>query len=136
MVFAFARDGLLPQALAAIHPRARTPHVAIALHSGLAILLAVSGTFEQLAVLSTLATCGLYFLSCGAAWKLGRSRVAVFGAPKAFALLPVAALLGMGSMVALVLFAEWSEIAGLVGVIAGSVLLFAVNRGMRRTVAA
>lgn len=136
VLFAFARDGLLPQALSAIHPRARTPHIAIALHAGLAILLAVSGTFEQLAVLSTLATCGLYFLSCGAAWKLGRSQVAVFGAPKAFALLPAAALLGMGSMVALVLFAEYSEIAGLVGVIAGSVILFSLNRAMRRPAAA
>ncbi len=136
VLFAFARDGLLPEALAAIHPKARTPHVAIALHAVLAILLAITGTFEQLAVLSTLATCGLYFLSCGAAWRLGRSRVALFGAPDPFRLLPVAALLGMGSMVALVLFAEWSEIAGLVGVIVASIALFFASRTFGRRVPA
>jgi APA family basic amino acid/polyamine antiporter len=136
VLFAFARDRLLPAWLGAVHPRARTPHVAIAAHSALAALLAISGTFEQLAVLSTLATCGLYFLSCGAAWKLGRSQVAIFGAPTAFKALPVAALLGMGSMVALVLFAEWKEIAGLIGVIVASVLFFYANRALRPAVAA
>ncbi|MDB5686329.1 MAG: Amino acid/polyamine/organocation transporter, superfamily, partial [Rhizorhabdus sp.] len=127
VLFAFARDRLLPAGLAAVHPRTRTPHVAIIVHSVLAALFAITGTFEQLAILSALATAGLYFLSCAAAWRLSRSGVAVFGKPLGFRGLPVFAILGMVSMVVLVALAEWSEIIGLVLVILGSALFFYVN---------
>jgi len=100
-------------------------------HCVLAILLAATNTFEQLAVLSTLATAGLYFLACAAAWRLGRTQVAIFGAPAPFRMLPVAAALAMACMVALVLFAEWNEIAGFAAVIGGSVLFFLANRALR-----
>lgn len=131
VLFAFARDRLLPQGLAAIHARSRTPYAAIGVHAVLAALFAITGTFEQLAILSTLATAGLYFLSCGAAWRLQRSNVAIFGKPLGMLGLPVAAVAGMASMVALVLLAEWAEIAGLVIVIGGSAIFYAGRRAMR-----
>ncbi len=133
VLFAFARDRLLPRGLAALHERTKTPYVAIVVHSGLAAALAITGTFESLVVLSTLATAGLYFLACGAAWQLARSGVAVFGTPLGFKALPVAALLGMGSMVALVLLAEPAEILGLVGVTVASIVAFLLNKAVRRT---
>ncbi|HKT09078.1 MAG TPA: amino acid permease [Gemmatimonadaceae bacterium] len=61
-VFALARDGFLPRRVAAVHPRYRTPHVAIAAYAALAVVLALSGTFQQLAILSNIAALGLYFL--------------------------------------------------------------------------
>jgi basic amino acid/polyamine antiporter, APA family len=70
-LFALARDGFLPRQIAAVHLRFRTPHVAIATYAALALALALSGTFERLAVVSNLAALGLYFLcaiaACGAA---------------------------------------------------------------------
>ena len=135
VLFAFARDRLLPAPLARVSSGTRTPHVAILAHGACAAGLAISGTFEPLAVLSTLATAGLYFLSCGAAWRLARRGVALFGTPLAFRLLPLAAILGMASMVALVLLARTSEMLGLAGVVAASFLIFGLRRGSLRRMA-
>jgi len=46
--FAMARDGLFFPAMAAIHPRFKTPARSIALQALLACLLVLSGTFEQI----------------------------------------------------------------------------------------
>lgn len=48
LLFAMARDGLFFQAAAAVHPRYRTPHVAIIGVTAWASVLALSGTYEQL----------------------------------------------------------------------------------------
>ena len=52
LLFAFARDGLLPARLGAVHARFRTPHVAIIAYAAVACALALSGSFRVLAVLS------------------------------------------------------------------------------------
>ncbi|MBX6363733.1 MAG: APC family permease [Gemmatimonadetes bacterium] len=80
-LFALARDGFLPRRVATVHPRFQTPHVAIALYAALALGLALSGTFERLAVLSNLAALGLYFLSAIAMWVLRRRGVRGDGEP-------------------------------------------------------
>ncbi|HZE87919.1 MAG TPA: hypothetical protein VE404_00155, partial [Verrucomicrobiae bacterium] len=64
--FAFGRAGILPGPLGAVHPRTRVPHVAVAVHAIIACLLALSGTFETLIILSSVATILLY-ISCSAA---------------------------------------------------------------------
>ncbi len=46
--YAQARDGLFPKALARVHPRFRTPVAAIAAQAVVAVLLALSGTYETL----------------------------------------------------------------------------------------
>ena len=51
LLFAFARDGFAPSALAAVHPSFHTPHVAIVAQAALVAALAISGTFERLALL-------------------------------------------------------------------------------------
>lgn len=70
MVYAFARDGFLPRALAATHPSFHSPHLAIALQSLLTVVLAATGTFEQLALLGNIAALALYFGCALAAWRL------------------------------------------------------------------
>ena len=46
--YAMASDGLFFKAAAAVHPRYRTPHVAIAITCAWAALLTLTGTYEQL----------------------------------------------------------------------------------------
>ena len=47
MVFALARDGFLPRALAGVHPVHRAPQAAIVAQTVLTLALAISGTFEK-----------------------------------------------------------------------------------------
>jgi len=70
MIFAFGRDGALPAWFAHVHPRYRSPDVAIITYAVLAFGLSVSGTFEQLAVLSNVAVLLMYLLCSAACWYL------------------------------------------------------------------
>lgn len=79
--FALSRDGFLPRQLATVHPRFRTPHVAIILYAILAIALAWSGTFERLAVLSNIAALGLYLMCAVSVVILRRRDVRSDGEP-------------------------------------------------------
>jgi amino acid transporter len=80
-VFALARDGFLPRQIAHVHPVKRTPHVAIMVYAGLALVLALTGTFEQLAILSNMAGLSLYFLCAVGVWILRRRNVRAEGEP-------------------------------------------------------
>lgn len=75
MIFAFGRDGSIPGWFAHVHPRYRTPDVAIITYTVLAFAMSVSGTFEQLAVLSNVAVLLMYLLCCAACWSLVRRDV-------------------------------------------------------------
>jgi APA family basic amino acid/polyamine antiporter len=70
MIFAFGRDGALPAWFAHVHPRYRSPDVAIITYAAIAFALSVSGTFEGLAVLSNVAVLLMYLLCCAACWLL------------------------------------------------------------------
>ena len=70
---AMARDGLLPRGLFCfIHPTFRTPVVAIAIHVIFAAILAVAGSFAQLALLSTVARLTTYLAGCASLPFLGK----------------------------------------------------------------
>jgi amino acid transporter len=70
MLFALGRDGTLPAWCAHVHPRYRTPDVAIVIYSVIAFALSITGTFEGLAVLSNVAVLLMYLLCCAACWVL------------------------------------------------------------------
>ena len=70
MIFAFGRDGALPAFFAHVHPRHRSPDVAIITYAVLAFALSITGTFERLAVLSNVAVLLMYLLCCAACWVL------------------------------------------------------------------
>jgi len=98
LLFAAARDGFLPSWLAAIHPRTHAPTAAIIVHLAIAAALALTGTFIELAILSTLATVGIYVLGCAASVALHRRGVATVGEPLRFRATVPAASIGIVSM--------------------------------------
>lgn len=70
MLFALGRDGVLPAWFAHVHPRYRSPDVAIIVYAALAFFLSLSSSFEGLVVLSDVAVLLLYILACAGAWIL------------------------------------------------------------------
>jgi amino acid transporter len=80
-LFAFARDGLLPPALARLHPRYHTPATAILTHAVIVWAAASVGTFGVLAVLSNVALLTSYLFCCAAAIELRRRNVQAAGMP-------------------------------------------------------
>ena len=74
-LFAFARDGVLPGSLQAIHPSYHTPWVAIIVQSVIALALALSSGFEPLVILANVSVLGVYLGCAAAAWQLRRRGV-------------------------------------------------------------
>jgi amino acid transporter len=72
VLFAFARDGLLPSRLASVHPVTRAPHVAVLVNAVIAAALAMSGSFTVLAPVASIAIVLLYIATCIAAWVVTR----------------------------------------------------------------
>jgi amino acid transporter len=124
MLFAFARDGLMPRVLGRVHARTHTPRVAILCYAAVAAVLALTGTFADLAVAATLLCAVPYAGGCAAAWLLARRGIAEDGEPLGFRWLGLAAALGITSMIALVALAARAEIVGLVVVVAVAAALY------------
>jgi amino acid transporter len=138
-LFALGRDGFLPRALAAVHPRWHTPYVAIAVQGVIVCALAVSSGFEKLAILANLSTLLLYAGCCLAAWQLRRRDVRAGGIPfrvPAAGVVPFLALAAIGYMLLSITWREWAVVAG---VLAAATVVYVVTRGVRaraRTVGA
>lgn len=98
MLFAFARDGFIPSIFAKLHPSTKVPYIAITAHALFACGLALSGSFLELAVLSTLAACAAYILGCVAAFVLRRRNYAAAGDPLVLPGTPVMAVIGTVAM--------------------------------------
>jgi basic amino acid/polyamine antiporter, APA family len=133
IVFAFARDRLLPRFLGRVHPRSHAPHLAILCYAGVAMILGLTGTFVELAVLSTLGAAALYIAGCAAAWRLARRGVALAGTPLNFRWLRAAMLTGIISMATAIALASREEIFGLAAFLAGCAVVYGLSSwGMRR----
>jgi basic amino acid/polyamine antiporter, APA family len=72
--FAMADDGMLFQAIAKVHPRYKTPHVAIVLAAVLGMALVMSRSFERLTDTFVLAIWPFYALGVAAIYRLRRDR--------------------------------------------------------------
>ena len=80
-LFALARDGMLPAALANVHARYRTPALAIACYAVVVSALAISSSFERLVIMANVAALLLYLLCVAASFELQRRNVRMAGAP-------------------------------------------------------
>jgi basic amino acid/polyamine antiporter, APA family len=125
-LFAFARDGILPPVLARIHPVHRTPVTAIILQCAIVLVLAITSTFERLAILAILSTLMLYGTCCLATWQLRRLDVRSDGTPfkvPAPSVVIVLACLVIGWMLTSVTLAEWTALVIALSV-AATIFLF------------
>ncbi|HQR34051.1 MAG TPA: amino acid permease [Blastocatellia bacterium] len=66
ILFAMAEQGQLPQSIASIHDKFRTPYISILLSACIILGLALSGTFIQLAAISVIARIAMYASTCAA----------------------------------------------------------------------
>jgi amino acid transporter len=85
VIFGFASDRIIPvDKLAAIHPRFKTPYLAILLYAGLGFILAALGGFRQLAVIASASMLLVYFgVSLSVIWlrKTQKSKQGDFKIP-------------------------------------------------------
>lgn len=96
IIYAFGRDGFIPKWFAHVHPRFRTPDVAIVTYATAAFALSFSSTFQKLAILSNMAVLFLYILCCLAALELNRRDIRSDGPPFKFrgsSVIPIAAII-------------------------------------------
>lgn len=107
--FALARDGFGPRALGRIHPRWRTPAVAVVAQTSVALALALTGSFVQLALLSVIARL-LTYLSTAAAVPVLRRRFAERPATVRLPGGPVIPILACLLSLALLASATWGNL--------------------------
>ncbi len=99
IIFAFGRDGMLPAWFAHVHPRFRSPDVAIITYATIAFAMSLTSTFEGLAVMSNVAVLLLYLLCFAATIYLVRRDVRADGKPFGF---PGAQILPIVSIVVVI----------------------------------
>ncbi len=73
LLYAGARDGLMPKAFARVHRRFFTPHIAVGFYASLGLLLSIFGNFTQLAIITSAATLLIYLGVVLATIKLRRT---------------------------------------------------------------
>jgi basic amino acid/polyamine antiporter, APA family len=78
---ALATRRQLPPVLAAVHPRFKTPAVAVTSYAVICALVAWSGSFRQLVIVSTAGTLVLYLICCLGLFRLRARHVAASGTP-------------------------------------------------------
>ncbi len=126
-LFALAQDGFGPRLLAGVHPRFRTPAAAVLLQAGIALPLALSGTFVGLAALSVVARLATY-LGTAAAVPVLRRKLA---ATPATVRLPGGPAIPVAAILVCLALAGSAERANLVAggiAIAAGLLIYAFRR--------
>ncbi len=121
LVFALGRDRYLPSALGTVSARHRVPLRALALHAGLAWILAIAGSFDVLALISGGAICLVYALVSLAAWR-AQSRDLRERGDRPFnlpggALVPAVSAAAMAAIVTTLTALEWAAIGIALGLL-------------------
>lgn len=129
-LYAFGRDGILPRQFAVVHPRYRTPWVAIIAQSLLAWTLSVTNSFETLAIIANVSAALIYLGCAAAAWRLRRTAPpagdgTLFRMPGG-AVVPALAAVAILFLLATVTGKEWSVLAAVLA--AASLLYFLAAR--------
>ena len=133
MLFALAEHHQLPAVFGRIHPRFRTPAHAIVFTSIVALVLALTGSFVKLAVVSALARLVTYTGVSAATLRLRSPRFASVVAPATFVvpLGPVVPAIAIGISAAIAAGATREQLLGGLAALAAGAVLFAVMRWSR-----
>ncbi len=132
MLFALAEHGELPALFGRIHPRFRTPANAIVFTAAVALTLALSGSWEKIAIVSALARLVTYTGACAATLQLRRPafqdvvKPATFVAP----LGPLVPLLAIIVSLAVIAGASRPQlVGGSAALVVGAVLFWVTGKG-------
>jgi APA family basic amino acid/polyamine antiporter len=133
ILMAMAEHGQMPSALGRVHPRFRTPYVAIAANAVIVLTLTLATTFVSALTISVLIRVLTYLATCVALPVLRRRGTAAEGA---FRLPGGDAIALLGSLICLALLVsrpgtEMIQLAAAVGL--GLVVLLAVSRTTRKS---
>jgi amino acid transporter len=132
ILFAFARSGLLPRALARVSPVHRVPHVAIALHAAVACGFALTGSFVTLAIFSIIVTLPVYISCCAAAWVLERREALTAGGTgKWLAPRSIVPLLAIGSLLWMLSCATGQELIAVTVLLIVTAVIYGIARRLR-----
>ena len=135
-IYALGRDQLLPGAIGSVHPRYRTPHVAILIHATLCLGFALTGTFERLAVLSVIATLIVYLICCLAALQLRRRGVRDEGTvPFNLPAGPVIPIVASAVVIWLMTASTKEEVLAMGAMLVAETVIFLAMRARRRPLA-
>jgi len=132
MLFAFSRDRFLPAALGSVHPRFRTPHVAIVVQTIAVMALSATGSFEKLAMIANGSVLMVYAVCCLGVLSLRRRGVQESGVPFTSPLTRFAPFAAVALIIWLLtgLSAdEWKSIGLLIGLL---VAIYAISSPARR----
>lgn len=114
-----AEGGVVPRVLGRVHPRYRTPHVAIAVYGAIILALALSGGFRALAIFASLALLLVYLAVALAALRL-RARPAAEGPTFRLPGGPLIPLLAAAAVIWIMSHSSWKEFAAMGAVVAAS----------------
>lgn len=131
-LYAFGRDGILPPVFARVHQRYDTPAVAIAAQCVMTFIVAVTGGFAELAILSNIAVLVLYLFCCIAAWELRRKNVHAGGTPFRIPGGPAVPILAVAVIVWILSNATMKEFSVVGGVLVVASLLYLLAYGRNR----
>ena len=135
MIFALADQGQLPRFLARLHPQYRTPVNAIVFTSAVALTLALSGSFAQIAVVSALARLLMYAGSAAATLRLRSPKFAGVVQPAGFVapLGPVMPLLAIAVCAGLAAGATREQLLGGIAALVIGAALYWMRAGLGAT---
>ncbi len=127
-LFAMARDGMLPQVFTKIHPKYKTPHVAIWFLGAIALLLTMTNSVQYVASLSLFADLFFYvigIISAGGMRKKQPNLYRPYKAPAAAIGVPVSAIIYIIMMTQL---GSAAIISGIVWAVLGMILYFGYRK--------
>jgi amino acid transporter len=132
VLFASARDGSLPRLLSSVHPRFRTPHVAIIVFASMICAFALTGAFKSLAIVASgsilLIYLGVSLATIRLRFRDGRPGPGQFSVPGGY-VIPVLSCLVIGW---LLLQLTWAEASGLGLLCSVAALLYVAGMVVRR----
>jgi amino acid transporter len=127
VLFASARDRTLPAILARVHPKYKTPYMAIIVYAACICGFALSGTFKPLAVLASGSILMIYAGVCLSVLRLrqrdGHPKAGQFKVPGG----PVVPILGFLLIAWLLWQLTFEEAIGLAVLVGVAILYYAIN---------
>lgn len=115
-LFAMGEKGILPRKFATVHRRYRSPQFAILVNSAIVCFLAITSSFEKLAIIANLSALLLYFLCALAAAKI----------KKGIPWVPVLTCLALAALLTSITKQEWLMVGAVL--VLGTGVYFASKR--------